>query len=342
MSALAAGGAVSGGPTRGRTPLIVGAAALVAVGSLCASSPAGATPRALPAGCQAAGAGVSCQFHFTGAAQTFAVPAGVDRVAVDLIGAAGGDGCSRSDGGAGARVLAPLRVTPGEVLQVNVGGRGGDALDRDARDCGLGKGGFNGGANGGFPTVLPLHPRSGGGGGGASDIRRGSFSLTERAVAAGGGEGGSGIEAGRGGDAGATALAGTSGGDGQHSQGGRGGSGATPTRPGMGGIGGPGAGCGGEEGDAGQVASGGVGGSEDIDCGTAGGEGGGGGGGVYGGGGGGQGGFANVGGQGLSAGGGGGGGSSAGPAGALIGTAATPDGNGDITISYQATLGACP
>ena len=105
----------------------------------------------------------SATFTYTGAAQTWTVPDGVTAVAVEVDGAQGGD---PDYGGLGGRVQATLAVTPGETLQVNVGGQG----------AWLG-GGFGGG--GGNCCAW--------GGGGASDIRRGGTTLNDRVVVAGGG-----------------------------------------------------------------------------------------------------------------------------------------------------------
>jgi len=67
-----------------------------------------------------------------------------------------------------------MDVTPGQVLEVRVGGQGG---------LGTNSGGFNGGGTG-----HPGGPESGGGGG-ASDIRVAPYSLNDRFVVAGGGGG---------------------------------------------------------------------------------------------------------------------------------------------------------
>lgn len=115
-------------------------------------------------------------FNFTGSAQTFVVPAGVTSISLDLKGAQGGrDNCGER-GGRGGRVTGTISVTPGEILQINVGGKGNGSLSSIT-------GGFNGGGDGELWGSLYA-----GGGGGASDIRRGSNGLIDRvAVAAGGG-----------------------------------------------------------------------------------------------------------------------------------------------------------
>src|SRR5262249_59121827 len=73
-------------------------------------------------------------FEFTGKAETFVVPANVCRVTIDAFGAAGGNGINENfpDSGVGAlggHATAAIQVTPGETLQVNVGGHGGDGAE---------------------------------------------------------------------------------------------------------------------------------------------------------------------------------------------------------------------
>jgi PKD repeat protein len=103
------------------------------------------------------------------------VPAGVFSVQVDMAGAKGGDQCNGTVGGRGGRVQATIPVTPGQTLQINVGGAG------NFGSCSWTwySGGFNGGGQG----------YRGGGGGGASDIRSGGTALTNRIAVAGGGGG---------------------------------------------------------------------------------------------------------------------------------------------------------
>ena len=187
-------------------------------------------------------------FSYTGAAQTFTVPAGVTSVIVDAYGASGGQAYIVGAGGSGGRVQATIAVTSGESLTVNVGGAGAGFID-----AGLGAGGFNGGGNGAFSLA--------GGGGGASDVRRGGTAL---------------VIAGGGGGAGVSNVAGGSGGDtvGANGASPSGGGGGTQTAGGTAGA----AGVGGNAGNPGSSGNGGAGSSDG---------GGGGGGGYYGGGGGG-------------------------------------------------------
>lgn len=120
------------------------------------------------------------QFDFTASMQTFTVPAGVTSLRIDAFGAQGSNanGAAAGTGGLGGLATGTLAVTPGDVLNIFVGGRGNANL-----------GGYNGGYNGGNPTwVLG----TGGGGGGASDVRLNGTDLSDRVIVAGGGGGGGG------------------------------------------------------------------------------------------------------------------------------------------------------
>jgi hypothetical protein len=319
------------------------------------------------------------QFDFTGAAQQFTVPANVCQITVDAHGAQGGAGgpndAPEGDGALGGRATTALSVTPGETLQVYVGGAGGDgtgsgedAVGADGPGASLrfgngdgapGPGGFNGGGEGGFNSSPDEDfPVGGGGGGGASDVRRGGNGLSNRAVVAGGG-GGGGV-----GDGDAP----TPGGDGGDGGGATGEDGQTavnpdppPDPPGsQGGEGGTqavggGGGAGGSPGEDGIDGEGGDGAPGDEEAG------GGGGGGLFGGGGGagdfdeeidaaegaplsfGGGKSVRAGANGLAseAGGGGGGGSGFGPAGVAFETGVR-EGDGVVTITYDPAAGGCP
>ena len=101
-------------------------------------------------------------YLFTGAEQTYTVPAGVSKVHVVAVGGRGGSahpGASgRPQGGSGALVTADLPVSPGQTLYVEVGSNAGAC-----NVLGGGGGGFLGGANGGV--------FNGCGGGDESDVR---------------------------------------------------------------------------------------------------------------------------------------------------------------------------
>lgn len=120
-------------------------------------------------------------FSYTGAQQTWVVPAGVTQVSVQVWGAQGGssydcDPAIQEDGGLGGMAQGTLNVTPGQTLYIYVGGKPTDPGNVTPKP-----GGFNGGGDGG---------EYGAGGGGASDIRVGGTALTDRVVVAGGGGGG--------------------------------------------------------------------------------------------------------------------------------------------------------
>ncbi len=296
--------------------------------------------QAAPAGCTTTQLVTTCTFNYTGAAQTWTVPAGVDEATFTVVGASGGNAGGRPGGlGGGVSVILPVEL--GRVYQLNVGGRGGN--DTDPASPGVG--GWNGGARGGG-----LMAPQGGGGGGASDIRTAPYGSSNRIVVGGGGGGaGSAITydnaphgiPGAGGNGGV-------GGDGEPGQnvsgswvGAGGGGGGTATA--AGGAGGPSApgnylynGCGfwdpafPNPGDPGAGNAGGVGGylfsGNGRRCDQYRGWGGGGGGGWFGGGGG---------GGGITGGAGGGGGSGHAPAGSTssLGMHGAP---GVITVAYSA------
>jgi len=164
-------------------------------------------------------------YTFTGAPETFTVPAGVTQLGIEANGAQGGAGATGGNsssgglGGLGSKATGILAVTPGQVLTLFVGGQGGTPA-----------GGYNGGGTGGSVNA--------GGGGGASDIRIGGTGVANRYMVAGGGGGG-----GRGGCEPATVNGGNGGGtngaNGTTSPSGGGGFGATGPSGGAAGIGCP-------------------------------------------------------------------------------------------------------
>lgn len=120
---------------------------------------------------QALATTVTVPFSYTGAAQTWTVPAGVTSATFDLYGAQGGERFQPSPN-RGGQATATIAVTPGQTIQVYVGGAG-DGFPIDAST----PGGFNGG--GGGPST----------GGGATDIRIGGSTFADRVLVAGGGGG---------------------------------------------------------------------------------------------------------------------------------------------------------
>ncbi|MBL7703176.1 MAG: hypothetical protein JNM14_13065 [Ferruginibacter sp.] len=279
-------------------------------------------------------------FSFTGGMQTFTVPAGVTSITIDSYGAQGGTGSNGASsggataggaGGLGSRATGTLAVTPGQVLNIFVGGAGA-----------TGTGGFNGGGTGGSANA--------GGGGGASDVRYPGTTIADRIIVGAGGGGG-----GRGGCESGTGITGGAGGTGD----GNGVNGAdAPTSGGVAGggfgaigsnFGGAGIGCGGFLGAAGTAGNasgvGGDGGAGQACCcfsfGSIPGGGGGGGGFVGGGGaGGGSAGTSGCSGNDKGAGGGGAGGTS--NTGALTApsiTAGVQSGDGQVVISWGVAAG---
>lgn len=256
-------------------------------------------------------------FTFTGQIQTYTVPSCVTQLQYTIKGARGGG----ASGGNGSTVSGTVTVTPGQVIQVRVGGQG---------QCPAS--GYNGGGAGG-PSTIPAN--TGCGGGGASDIRTAPFLNGNRvAVASGGGGMGGGTTDALGGAGGC--ANGTAG----QSPFGQGGGGATAFG---GGAGGPGWNASSLAGSPGIVGIGGAGAADP--CFSVG-PGGGGGGGLYGGGGGGSDCFQS----GSLGGGGGGGGSSKTPTGATC-TAGNVAGNGSVVLTpvgggmplavTPATISAC-
>ena len=278
-----------------RSALIIGAACALLAGCGGSHLPGASSPGAAVSFARKH----SATFQYTGAEQTFAVPAGVTHIRVVAIGGNGG-GTPVAYAG---RVSAVIPVKPSETLAVFVGGAGTSSAP-----------GFNGGGAGG---ATGYSNTDGNGGGGASDVREGGDALTDRVVVAGGAGGrgaGDGVVGryGVGGRGGAlTGASGKSGIDGNTGNGrrahlnGLGGTGGTRGQGGSGGKGDE------SSGQSAVLGSGGGGGSGCVTssgtCFPAG-PGGGGGGGFYGGGGGGAGIFAGC--CGSGGGGGGGGGSS--------------------------------
>ncbi len=105
--------------------------------------------------------GATDTYDYTGDVQAGSFPCGVTSATFDLYGAEGGTAYDSSYGaaGLGGRATATLAVTPGETIEIRVGGQGGAS------------GGYNGG---GANTNGP------GGGGGATDIEQGGGALADQ------------------------------------------------------------------------------------------------------------------------------------------------------------------
>ncbi|MFN8150262.1 MAG: hypothetical protein U0R24_03930, partial [Solirubrobacterales bacterium] len=116
----------------------------------------------------AASAQSPATFGAIGAEQTFVVPAGIESIGVIAVGGPGGQGSGYygvqgGAGGDGARIRSQLAVSGGQVLYVNVGGRGSDGFGTTAGAAVFNGGGAGGGSGWGGG--------SGGSGGGATDLR---------------------------------------------------------------------------------------------------------------------------------------------------------------------------
>lgn len=261
-----------------------------------------------PSGC---GGPAPTTFTYTGAPEVFVVPAGVTEITIENWGASGasGDGAGAGNGGLGGYATGVLSVTPGDVINIFVGGQDG----------------YNGGG------MVPASVA--GNGGGASDVRVGGATLADRIlVAAGGGGGGStGCEADWMGGNGGSGGAGDPGIKGVDSPNGGGGFGGSLQTGGA-----PGIGCGGFlGGPGGNDGTGGVG--QNCCCATVP-NGGGGGGGYNVGGGGGGGSAGTTGCAGNDKGGGGGGGGGLSYVGGVTNGSTNNgvnSGNGMIVISYN-------
>jgi hypothetical protein len=122
-------------------------------------------------------------YAYTGSLQTYTVPPGITSVQIETWGAQGQattiESYAPSTGGLGGYAKGNLAVTPGQVLNIYVGGRGV-----------AGATSFNGGGIGGFGTPSDGMGGHAGSGGGASDVRVGGVALANRVIVAGGGGGG--------------------------------------------------------------------------------------------------------------------------------------------------------
>lgn len=111
-------------------------------------------------------------FSYTGAVQTFTVPSCVFNITITAKGAQGGTNAANTvTGGPGGTAVGVLSVTPGDVLNIYVGGMNG----------------YNGGGNAGSTSGCTT--ANGGVGGGASDVRLNGVALTDRVIVGGGGGG---------------------------------------------------------------------------------------------------------------------------------------------------------
>lgn len=173
---------------RTRMLAAVVATAAVVVGTLTAVGPAQAAPTA-----------EVTTFAYTGGMQTFTVPAGVTSLTITATGAEGGLGGRDSQGepipgGYKGQVTGTIAVTPGQVLNLSVGGggtRGASSSNAQSRAAAgvsplSGYAGGLGGMPGGSGSS------GGGGGGGAATVITTTGSTVIAVAAGAGGGGGSG------------------------------------------------------------------------------------------------------------------------------------------------------
>ncbi|MDC0480275.1 glycine-rich protein [Candidatus Marinimicrobia bacterium] len=154
-------------------------------------------------------------FSYTGAMQTYLVPAGVNSITIEAWGAKGGE--SNGSGtygliqaGQGGYATGELSVTSGQMLYIYVGGQGNINVTYQS----ISAGGWNGGGDGwgGWSGNWNAGNGTSGGGGGASDVRAGGTTLNDRIIVAGGGGGSDSWATGRWGGDGGGLTGSTSGG----------------------------------------------------------------------------------------------------------------------------------
>ena len=146
----------------------------------------------------------TANFGYTGAVQSYTVPAGMGSITLQVAGAGGGGGGSDSggagaSGGNGATVTGTYFVAPGSVLRIYVGGGGAQGYTSNfghscANSAGAGggsggTGGFGGGAGG--QAGCSGYSGGGGGGGAATVVTTATGTVLLVAGGGGGGQGGS-------------------------------------------------------------------------------------------------------------------------------------------------------
>jgi len=137
--------------------------------------------------------GATETFTYTGADQTYTVPAGATSITFKVWGGAGGSSNKNGVvyGGAGGFTQGTLAVSGGETLTIVVGG-GGEGTGATTGTSAYGGGGQTSGA-------VSSDNRRGSGGGGYSGVFDGSISQANAIIIAGGGGGSSGGYIGHGG-----------------------------------------------------------------------------------------------------------------------------------------------
>ena len=139
-------------------------------------------------------------FTYTGANQTFQVPATISPASITIYMWGAGGGGNTNYGGAGAMLQGVLTATPGETLNILVGQ--GGTIDGTTTFGGGGAGAGNMTSSGaGIGYSGNGFPQNAGSGGGRSAIQRGGTDPTNDIVVAGGGGGGTYFSSDRGGAA---------------------------------------------------------------------------------------------------------------------------------------------
>ncbi len=221
-------------------------------------------------------------FTYTGALQSFTVPAGISSLTITAYGAGGGTAYNLP--GLGAKLIGTFTVTPSEVLDIMVGGQGNGAENPPSVYGYSGSGGGSTYIWNTASSALPMMAAAGGGGS-AYESNGGAGSSTNTPTndaTLGNAAGGAGGNGGTGGTVGAGAGWTSNGGNGSNAGGGQdppnGGAGGTAGSPGAVGGWAGGGGCYGNNGQGGGGAgyngggggsSGGGGGGGSYNAGTA-------------------------------------------------------------------------
>ncbi len=140
-------------------------------------------------------------FTYTGANQTFQVPATISPASITIYMWGAGGGGNTNYGGAGAMLQGVLTATPGETLNILVGQGGTIDGTTTFGGGGAGAGNMTGGSAPGIGYSGNGFPQNAGSGGGRSAIQRGGTDPLNDIVVAGGGGGGTYFSSDRGGAA---------------------------------------------------------------------------------------------------------------------------------------------
>lgn len=132
----------------------------------------------------------------TGSTQLWQVPDNVTEITAEVVGASGAS--YSTPGGGGAQLIVSFPVTPGEILDIDVGRKGQPVSPTSSTQN---RSWPNGGAGSSRAVGDPSSPSVGGGGGSSSAIRRNGYSFAQSIVVAAGG-GGCGEDGGDGGQGG--------------------------------------------------------------------------------------------------------------------------------------------